>query len=112
LANLEAQAFSTRLASQLKANGYYASASSLARQFNFTPHAARLWLLGVNIPQEHTMQALAKWLDVDARWLRYGGLKKDPFASDYMSLPEKDKATVRSVVEVFWKKGLPKHKPK
>ena len=104
MANLEAQAFSTRLASQLKANGYSASASSLARQFNVTSHAARLWLLGVNIPQKHTMQALAKWLDVDPIWLRYGGLKKDTFASDYMTLPEENKAVIRSLVNVFAKR--------
>ena len=105
MVNLEAQAFSTRLASQLKANGYSASASSLARQFNVTSHAARLWLLGVNIPKEHTMQALAKWLKVDPRWLRYGGVLEDPFFADYLSLSEGDKATVRAVVGVFGRGG-------
>ena len=48
------------------------------------------------------MQALAKWLKVDPRWLRYGGVLEDSFISDYMSLSEEDKATVRAVVMKFW----------
>jgi hypothetical protein len=47
------------------------------------------------------MQALAKWLKVDPRWLRYGGVLEDSFVTDYMSLSEEDKATVRAVVGVF-----------
>ncbi|MFY9127286.1 MAG: hypothetical protein WAO82_01265 [Limnohabitans sp.] len=74
MANLEAQAFSTRLAEQLKACDHPTSATYIARQIHVTPHAARLWLMGVNIPKEQNMQALAKWLDVDPRWLRYGGV--------------------------------------
>jgi len=31
-----------------------------------------MWLMGVNIPKEQSMQALAKWLKGDPRWLRYG----------------------------------------
>ncbi len=103
MANLEAQAFSTRLASQLKANGHPISATYIARQINVTLHAVRLWLAGVNIPKEQNMQALAKWLKVDPRWLRYGGVLEDSFVADYMSLSEEDKATVRAVVGVFWR---------
>ena len=47
------------------------------------------------------MQALAKWLKVDSRWLRYGGVMEDSFIADYMSLSEEDKATVRALVRVF-----------
>jgi hypothetical protein len=61
LANLEAQAFSTRLSAQLKANGHPISATYIARQIQVTPLAARLWLSGVNIPKEQNMQALAKY---------------------------------------------------
>jgi hypothetical protein len=57
-----------------------------------------MWLSGVNIPKEHNMQALAKWLKVDPRWLRYGGVLEDSFVANYMSLREEDKATVRAVV--------------
>ena len=101
MANLENQAFSNRLTEQLKASGHPISATCIARQIHVTPHAARLWLIGVNIPKELNMQALAKWLKVDPRWLRYGGVLEDSFAADYMSLCEEDKATVRAVVGVF-----------
>ena len=80
----EAQQFSTSLLDQLKANGHPTSATYLARQFNVTPHAARQWLNGVFIPKEQNMQALAKWLKVDPRWLRYGGVLEDSFVADYM----------------------------
>ena len=103
MANLEAQAFSIRLAEHLKANGHPVSATYIARQIHVTPHAARLWLTGVNIPKVQNMQALAKWFKVDPRWLRYGGRQKDSFIADYMSLSEEDKATVRAVVGVFWR---------
>ena len=73
----EAQQFSTRLLDQLKANDHPTSATYLARQFNVTPHAARQWLNGLFIPKEQYMQALAQWLKVDPRWLRYGGVPKE-----------------------------------
>ena len=101
----EAQQFSTRLLDQLKANGHPTSATYLARQFNVTPHAARQWLNGVFIPKEQNMQALAKWLKVDPRWLRYGGVLEDSFVADYMSLCEADRATVRAVVGAMWRGG-------
>ena len=101
----EAQQFSTRLLDQLKANGHPTSASYLARQFNVTPHAARKWLTGVFIPKEQYMQALAKWLKVDPRWLRYGGVLEDSFVADYMSLSEADRATIKAVVGAVWRGG-------
>ena len=103
MADLEAQAFSVRLAEQLKVNEHPISATYIARQIHVTPHAARLWLSGVNIPKELNMQALAKWLKVDPRWLRYGGVLEDSFVAGYLSLSEEDKATVRAVVGVFFK---------
>jgi predicted DNA-binding ribbon-helix-helix protein len=57
--------------------------------------------MGVNIPKEQNMQALAKWLKVDPRWLRYGGVLEDSFFADFMSLSEEDKATVRAVVDAM-----------
>ena len=83
MANLEAQAFSTRLTEQLKANDHPSSATYIARQIHVTPHAARMWLMGVNIPKEQSMQALAKWLKVDPRWLRYGGVFEDLMVTIY-----------------------------
>jgi hypothetical protein len=101
----EAQQFSTRLLDQLKANGHPTSATYLARQFNVTPHAARQWMTGIFIPKEQNMQALAKWLNVDRRWLRYGGVLKDSFVADYMSLGEADRETIRAVVRAVWRGG-------
>ena len=105
MANLEAQAFSVRLAEHLKASSHPVSATYIARQIHVTPHAARLWLNGKYIPKEQNMQALAKWLKVDRRWLRYGGVLKDLFVADYMSLCEADRATVRAVVGAVWRGG-------
>ena len=50
------------------------------------------------------MQALAKWLNVDPRWLRYGCVLKGSFFANYMSLSEEDKANVRAVVDAMWKR--------
>ncbi len=64
---------------------------------------AFLWV-GTLPAFEQNMQALGKWLKLDPRWLRYGGVQKDSFLADYMSLSEDDKANVRSVVGVFERK--------
>jgi hypothetical protein len=89
------------LAEQLKANGHPVSATYIARQIHVTPPEVRLCLMEVNISKEQNMQALARWLKVDPRWLRYGGVLEDSFVADFMSLSEEDKATVRAVVGVF-----------
>ena len=57
--------------------------------------------MGINTPKEQNMQALAKWLKVDPRWLRYGGVLEDSFFAGYLSLSEEDKAIVRAVVGAF-----------
>ena len=101
----EALQFSTRLLDQLQANGHPTSATCLVLQFNVTPHATRQWLNGVFILKEQNIQALAKWLKVDPRWLRYGGVLEDSFVADYMSLSEADRATVRAVVGAMWRGG-------
>ena len=62
--------------------------------------------MGINIPKEQNMQALAKWLKVGPRWLRYGGVMEGSFVADYISLSEEDKATVRAVVGVFGRGGI------
>lgn len=101
----EAKSFSRRLTAQLKDSNHPISATYIARQTHVTPHAARLWLMGVNIPIERNMQALATLLKVDPRWLRYGGVMKDSFVVDYMSLSEEGKSTVRAVVGAMWRGG-------
>lgn len=48
------------------------------------------------------MQALAEWLKVDRRWLRYGGVVEDSFVANYMLLCEADRFTVRAEVFGFY----------
>lgn len=64
-----------------------------------------MWLSGVFIPKEQNMPALVTLLNVHTRWLRYGGDLKDSFVTDYMSLCEADRATVRAVVGAVWRGG-------
>ena len=97
----KAQQFSTRLLDQLKANGHPTSATYLARQINVTCCSA----VADGVPKEQNMQALAKWLKVDPRWFRYGGVVQDSFVTDYMSLCEADRATLRAVVGAMWRGG-------
>ena len=53
--------------------------SSFARAFNaraegcaVTSHAARKWLVGEAIPTQERILVIAKWLNVNASWLRFG----------------------------------------
>lgn len=77
----ERLAFSERLREVLRDADYaHDSPSQLAREFNLhydgapvTPHAARKWLAGEAIPTQEKLRALAQWLGVSARWLRFGG---------------------------------------
>jgi hypothetical protein len=81
----EAQQISDRLKSQLKACGLPAKAMYLAREIHVTPQTSRLWLIGVNIPNDSHIQTLAHLLKVDPRWLRYGGVITDSFFAEYLS---------------------------
>ncbi len=73
-----------------------------AHQIQVPPHAARQWLNGVLISKESNLQALSKWLKVVPRWLRYVDVLEDSFITDYLSLCEADRATVRAVVFKFY----------
>jgi hypothetical protein len=53
--------------------------SYFARAFNarangrtVTAHAARKWLIGEAIPTQDRILVIAKWLNVNAAWLRFG----------------------------------------
>jgi len=72
--------FSERLQQALR-NAEYSpnSPTQLAREFNerfaghpVTVHAARKWLRGESILTQEKLRALASWLDVPAKWLRFG----------------------------------------
>jgi transcriptional regulator with XRE-family HTH domain len=75
----EAQAFATRLRRALSAAGVKPSPTLIANEFNLrywgrsvTPHTARNWLLGISIPTQDKLRALADWLQVSPDELRFG----------------------------------------
>ncbi|WP_399697043.1 hypothetical protein [Xenophilus sp.] len=76
----ERDAFSRRLRASLDRAGWRTlGATALAREFNrrstgqpVTAHATRKWLQGEAIPAQDNLQALARWLEVPAQWLRFG----------------------------------------
>lgn len=72
--------FSDRLHTCLLNNRISSKPAAFARVFNLragtsavTAHAARKWLVGEAIPTHERMLVLARWLDVNAAWLRFGG---------------------------------------
>jgi transcriptional regulator with XRE-family HTH domain len=71
--------FSERLKQALAHNNKTLSPTHLEREFNLrykgnpiTPHAARKWLMGTTAPTLDKVQVLARWLNVDESWLRWG----------------------------------------
>lgn len=75
----EKKNFSIRLKAALDNKNVTLKPSSLARGFNLraegaavTSHAARKWLIGEAIPTHERILILARWLDVNAAWLRFG----------------------------------------
>lgn len=71
--------FAQRLREALQSQGKRVSPTSLEREFNLrylgkpvTSHAVRKWLLGQSLPTQDKLQVLARWLDVDEGWLRWG----------------------------------------
>lgn len=84
----ERHGFRDRLHRALRDENLSARPSAFARGFNLraegasvTPHAARKWLVGEAIPTQERMVILAKWLNVNAAWLRFG-------AADETELPD------------------------
>lgn len=119
----EAQAFSERLRKALARAGVRPSPTGVAHEFNLryygpaiTPHAARNWLVGVSIPQQDKLRALADWLEVEPDELRFGrgsqartAREAGPLESRlrhvdremverYLALPADVQKTVREVV--------------
>lgn len=84
----ERNSFRDRLQRALRDEHLPARPSAFARGFNLradgasvTPHAARKWLVGDAIPTQERIVILAKWLNVNAAWLRFG-------AADNSELPD------------------------
>lgn len=79
--SLERKEFAARLQSALRQAGQpFDSPTALARGFNsrfpgqaITVHAARKWLMAESIPTQDKLRTLARWLQVPAEWLRFGG---------------------------------------
>jgi len=76
-----APAFGKRLCHALQLRGKPVSPVYVEREFNLryrgnpvTPHAARKWLQGMAVPTQDKIHVLARWLDVDEEWLRWGPL--------------------------------------
>jgi hypothetical protein len=79
LAKEERLAFSTRLKLAMEHAQLPVKPSVLAREFNrrahgmeVTSHGARKWLVGEAIPTQQRLLVLARWLDVQLAWLRFG----------------------------------------
>ena len=79
IAHEERVGFAQRLHSLLTSAGLSESASDFARGYNLradgatvTVHAVRKWLMGESIPTQEKIVIIAKWLNVNAAWLRFG----------------------------------------
>jgi hypothetical protein len=84
----ERRNFSVRLKSVLIKQKRSLKPSSFVRGFNLraegatvTAHAARKWLIGESIPTQQRIVIIAKWLNVNAAWLRFGDGKNEGFLS-------------------------------
>ncbi|EGI76636.1 hypothetical protein [Hylemonella gracilis] len=120
----EAQAFASRLRQALAAAGIKVSPTVVANEFNLrywgrsiTPHTARNWLLGVSIPMQDKLRALADWLQVSPDELRFGldsggtravrepaspwgelSMQDREMLKRYQALPADARKTVRDVI--------------
>lgn len=81
----QATDFAGRLHQALQQRGKRASATAVAREFNLryrgpavTVHAVRKWLSGLSLPTQDKLQVLARWLDVNEEWLRWGSAQQAP----------------------------------
>ena len=82
--------FASRLIAALAAAQEPTTPSGFARSYNLradgaeiTVHGGRKWLLGEAIPTQEKLLILAKWLNVQASWLRFG----DAQNSEYKAVP-------------------------
>lgn len=78
--------FSDRLKVTLRDRNLSGRPSAFARSFNeraegcaVTAHAARKWLVGKAIPTQERIVVIAKWLNVNASWLRFGDAENTAF---------------------------------
>lgn len=118
--------FGARLIQTIEAAGYATGATAVTREFNMrsgaapiTVHGVRKWLQGESLPSQDRLVILAKWLNVEPQWLRFGqgtmiakGDKDSRSLShadrvmlqDYRALSPEHQAMVRGFVAILSKK--------
>lgn len=122
----EKKAFSERLRTAMKAQGFDVSGAVLEREFNLrwsgTPvrrQTAWKWLNAEAIPTQDKLQELAKWLKVEPHHLRFGGhvlrnvraqqkrwdegagyLERETFEA-FLMLPAPQRKIIREVIQTF-----------
>lgn len=125
VADEERRNFSDRLKGALLACHQPIGASDFSRAFNVradgaavTVHGARKWLIGESIPTQEKILILARWLNVNAAWLRFGDadntrynisgntqadLSNDQLMliHDIMLLPPAAQLIVRDIIDSF-----------
>ena len=118
--------FANRLAIAIAAKGYSMSPTVIGRLFNsrfqgkpVTPHTARNWLLGKNMPTQEKLVCLADLLDTSPEQLRFGRSSEktliatfgggtsevanvdQQFFKRYLALTDSQRRIVRNVISEF-----------
>lgn len=123
----EKAAFARRLVAAMRAKGWDPRPSVLERRFNavhwgrpITPHGVRRWLLGQTIPHQDRLVTLARLLEVDVNYLRFGtaglpvaiaepqvrwdediGWSERELFMAFLRLPIPQRRVVREVIQAF-----------
>ena len=95
LAQRERDGFVDRLQQALHLVGYlHIRASEFARQYEgrsshrASPQSVRKWLNAETMPRQHHIVCLARWLNCEPVWLRYGSDREGSASDQEMSLEE------------------------
>lgn len=136
----EKELFAKRLKEALNNAGYEERPSVLEREFNLrylgqsvTFQAVRRWLRGESLPEQDKLQVLARWLNVEPHWLRFGDGVSSAVSADakrwlegvdaqtqevfkvYLELPTRQRSVVNAVIYEFaeeqHKKKAPRQTP-
>lgn len=89
IADDERKHFSDRLMAALIAAHQPTTPSAFTREFNLradgamvSVHGARKWLLGEAFPTQEKVLILARWLGINASWLRFGDAQNGQYRFD------------------------------
>ena len=121
--------FSDRLKAALVAARQPVGASAFARAYNLradgaavTTHGVRKWLNGEAIPTHEKILIIARWLNVNSSWLRFGEAENghysfDPSTDEHLSteqlalihdvaaLTQAAQVVIRDIVDSFMRVG-------